>query len=1058
MVRSTLWTILMGLCTAWPAAFAARPSGPLAEWRFDEGRGAVAHDSSGHGRHARLVGATWAKQGEGFAVSLDGVDDYVLFPGDPPLGLTGPVSVEAWVKPTREAGGTIEVLLGQDLHSYLLAMYAGDLCYWYIGSGANSINMKVKLNEWNHIVGTFDGERMALWLNGRQAGSRPSGAKAYPRRDKFTMGMSKPDFPHFKGLLDNVRVYGRALTQEEVKAHFRREAPAYMAGAPAEKGGASMNETTRFFKTHPNEIDVQERAGSILFANRRVGLEFRKSEVGFELTRLYGIAEDQDFLAAGGGGELRDIFAIRMTLDPKIVGTDKRGTKAQGLIADGAMERMAGDAFMVTPQSGKTVSWRRDKGDAQSALHLEWKGLDAREDKGVVDVEVVVTLRAGDPLSYWRIDVRNRSKKYGIERVRFPNLHLAPIGEPKKDVFIYPKWRGGLLEDPFNGPAGLGEGYHTRGAYYPYDVNMQFYALYNRESKKGIYLGTFDPTPNMMHLLIANSPSEILWSPGHFPPNIAFSDEDYAMPYDCVIGPFQGDWYDACQIYRRWAIRQTWCSRGPLAVRKDIPRWRKETPLVFYTQMADSAQGTHSQEENLRIAAGHFKEWLNWAGVRLPIHWYAWHKFDPGLTTQNVPFNSRRQINRPESRWYGLPSTHGTFGNYPKVPALDGFAEVCRSLREVGGMVCPYVCLAIYDPGPDENAPYAAEAKPNMARDLYGSLLLYRNLGWYPCVHTEWWRNRLTQTCVGLLKREHVGGFYLDVMHGMANAPCYWTPHGHSAAGGSSMTDGMHGLAKRIRDAVKALDPKVTTTGENATENMIDVTDSLFYQRSLRPENKAPLFATVYQDYALRYGGGELSVDPGFEGRYKQVWAPDAFFIECASLFVEGAEVGRLRVRPRDMSLSFQNPAHKEMIEFLGRLVGYYKQEVAKKFLVYGQLMRPLEFVAPSPMPMLRYTSYEVPARAGAEFPALMSGVFRSPEGDLAVFLVNAGTSDLAFRAEVDLARYGMPAGTAVRVDAFAPDGASRQVAAGTTGPIPLEGSLPGRRVTMFRLRPTSTP
>ena len=1054
MSKRDILCVMVCLCGPTAIAWSAE-DGLVAEWRFDEGKGTVARDSSGNGRDAAIHGATWVKQGGGHALSLDGKDDYVLFDKGRPLGLTGPVTVEAWVKPMAEAGDTIAILLGQDLSSYLLTFYATDRCYWYIGAGANSINARVKLYEWNHVVATFDGKRMTLWLDGRQAAGRDSAAKEYPKRDKFTMSTANPDLPHFKGLLDNVRVYDRALTAEEVTAHHGREAGAHGAALPKQGGEGSKADSTRFFETHANQIDVVERDDRILFANRKVGLEFRRSDRGFQLSRLYGIAARQDFLTQAKAEEFRDLFGIRMTLDPKHVGTDKRGTTEQGLLADGAMERMAGDAFIITPQPGKSVSWRCEEGDAESVLHLEWKGLDVRENKGVIDVAVKVALRGEDPLSRWRIDVRNRSGRYGIERVRFPNLSLAPIGKATDNVFIYPKWRGGLLEDPFNGPAGLGENYHKGGAYYPYYVNMQFYALYNKGSSQGIYLGTFDPKPNMIHFRIANTASEIAWSAGHFPPNITFSDEDYSLPYDCVVGPFAGDWYDACQIYRQWAVKQTWCGKGKLATRADVPTWRKETPLVFYTQMADSANGTHSQDENLTIAADHFREWLKWAGLKLPIHWYAWHKFDPGLTTQNVPFGSRRQINRPGTRWTGLPTTHGTFGNYPKVPALGEFAAECKSLRDAGGMVLPYVCLAIYDPGADQDAPYATAAGPHMARDLYGSLLLYRNLGWLPCVHTRWWRDRLKETCELLLDRENVGGFYLDVMHGMANAPCYWTPHGHSAAGGSSTTEGMHGLAREIRDAVKAKDPEAVTTGEDATENMIDVTDSLFYQRSLWPENKAPLFATVYQDYASRYGGGELSVDPGYAGRYKHAWAPGAFFIECASLFVEGAQIGRLRLRPRDMILSFQEPGHKEMIGFLGRMVGYYKQETARKFLVYGQLMRPVEFAAPSPIPMLPYTSYEVTAKAGARFPALMSGVFRCDDGELGIFVVNAGSEEVKFQVDVDPTRHGMPPGTIVDMDTISPEGASRQALNKVKGIVRLQASLPGHHMTMFRLKPT---
>ncbi len=94
-------------------------------------------------------------------------------------------------------------------------------------------------------------------------------------------------------------------------------------------------------------IDLEERGDSILFANRQVGLEFRRSGGGFQLSRLYGIAEDQDFLTEAA----RDIFEIRMTLDPKRVGKDESGkTKSGGYPV---MEEMAGDAFAIGSQAGE---------------------------------------------------------------------------------------------------------------------------------------------------------------------------------------------------------------------------------------------------------------------------------------------------------------------------------------------------------------------------------------------------------------------------------------------------------------------------------------------------------------------------------------------------------------------------------------------------------------------------------------------------------------------------------------------------------------------------------
>ncbi len=1025
------------LCVMSTAAWAAVPEGLLAEWNFDEGQGDVAHDSSGQGHDAKVHGATWVKQADGFALSLDGPGDRVDFSASRPLGITGPVSLEAWIKPMAKGRGEAG-LLGESMATYLLTHYS-DQIYWYIGHGppTNYLNGTPKPGQWNHVAATFDGQTMSLWINGRLAASRESAVRGYETNGRLLSGPARTDLPQFKGMLDNVRVYNRALTEKEVAENMTQEGAEYGVQVLA-MDDAAMEASTRFFETHPKVIDLEERGNSILLANRQVGLKFQRFPRGFQISRLYGIADDQDFLTRGVA--VGDLFEIVMTLDPKHVGKDERGVTKPGLRR--IMKDMAGDAFGIGSNAGKSVSWRREGTETESVLHLEWKEIDVREDKGVMDVEVTVTLRAGDPLSYWRIAVRNRSRKYGIERVRFPILRLAPIGKAEDDVLVLPVWRGCAIEDPFNQPAGFGEAFHTNGAIYPTTFNMQFQALYNKQSGKGIYLGTRDSVPNMMNFQILNSAAEISWRPGHFPPNITFSEEDFSLPYDCVVGPFQGDWFDACRIYREWALKQTWCRKGPLSTRRDIPKWYKEAPLFFYTFLDDSAEGTLSEEENIPIAADHFREFLKWTGMRLPANYYGWKDYTRDLTSYDVPFNPYRVKN--QGRWAGLQALNAHDGNYPKIGALAGFSAGCKSLRQEGGMVCPYVALQLFDQGPSENSPYAAKAKPHILRDLYGAMYTWPSeYVWVPCTWSQWWRNRLKEECALLLERENVGGFYLDVMHGRSK-PCYWTPHGHSAAGGSSMTIGMHGLAQVIRDAVKAKDPEVITTGENSTENLIDVIDGILYQRTMRPENTAPIFAAVYNDYIPRYGM-EIVIGPG-----------DAFFMDCASLFVEGAQMGRFRLRPRDRSLSFQKPEHKEMLDFLGRLVGYYRQEATKEFLAYGQLMRPLEFHDPSPMPMVSYKIAGGYTYKGSviELPALMTGVFRSEGGQLGIFIVNAGSKDLDFRAELDPARYGMPADTVMDVDAFAPDGASRQVLSKAQGVVPLEGSLPAHHVTMFRLKP----
>ena len=214
------------LCVMTAPAWAAVPAGLLAEWNFDEGKGDIAHDSSGNGHDAKIHGATRVKQADGFALSLDGFDDHVDCGESRALGIGGPVTLEFWIKPTRRAYGEASVL-GESMGSHLTTYY-GDHCYWYIGGGDNNVSGKLKLNAWNHVVGTFGDDRLSMWINGQRTRSRESKYKTHAPSGFFKMGIKgRPDLPKFKGMLDRVRVYSRALSGEEILSHVKAEIGSY---------------------------------------------------------------------------------------------------------------------------------------------------------------------------------------------------------------------------------------------------------------------------------------------------------------------------------------------------------------------------------------------------------------------------------------------------------------------------------------------------------------------------------------------------------------------------------------------------------------------------------------------------------------------------------------------------------------------------------------------------------------------------------------------------------------------------------------------------------------
>ncbi|MEA3400423.1 MAG: LamG domain-containing protein [Armatimonadota bacterium] len=226
-----LMAVILVAASAGSAGLAQRDAGLVGHWTFDEGDGDVTGDLSGQGNDGRLHGPTWVQRGEGHALAFNGVDDYVDCGAGAGLDLREAVSLEAWVQPLAVPAGE-PLIAGKSTGSYALTMYKDGQCWWYISSGGNNLKAPVEVGAWNHIVGTFDGSTMALYVNGERVGSRQSQFEEIAQGGRLSMGAvvggaGVPTGPHFQGLIDDLRVYSRALAPEEIQTRYKHTAGGY---------------------------------------------------------------------------------------------------------------------------------------------------------------------------------------------------------------------------------------------------------------------------------------------------------------------------------------------------------------------------------------------------------------------------------------------------------------------------------------------------------------------------------------------------------------------------------------------------------------------------------------------------------------------------------------------------------------------------------------------------------------------------------------------------------------------------------------------------------------
>lgn len=81
----------------------------------------------------------------------------------------------------------------------------------------------LNLNAWNHLAISYDGDLFRLYLNGAWAGEVKIGKKRQPGRDGLAIGRRQDgsgDGYHFRGIVDEIRLYDRALKPEVLRQHF----------------------------------------------------------------------------------------------------------------------------------------------------------------------------------------------------------------------------------------------------------------------------------------------------------------------------------------------------------------------------------------------------------------------------------------------------------------------------------------------------------------------------------------------------------------------------------------------------------------------------------------------------------------------------------------------------------------------------------------------------------------------------------------------------------------------------------------------------------------------
>jgi hypothetical protein len=221
-------------------------------WKFDEGSGDIASDSAG-GTDGVIHEANWTSGQIENALSFDGIDDYVSAADESSLDISGAVTVSAWVKLNDDVNnqaiaGKVTSGGGYSGGGYHLVFSSGtgysDGTFRLVfkkadgdagtGSGNYGINTNwdrvvSEKNDWTtdiwyHVAGIWDGTTdsggMKIYINGMpDANHTASQEEMLTNNHSLQIGRTLYTSPsnQFDGIIDDVRIYNRALSDEEVE-------------------------------------------------------------------------------------------------------------------------------------------------------------------------------------------------------------------------------------------------------------------------------------------------------------------------------------------------------------------------------------------------------------------------------------------------------------------------------------------------------------------------------------------------------------------------------------------------------------------------------------------------------------------------------------------------------------------------------------------------------------------------------------------------------------------------------------------------------------------------
>ncbi len=643
---------------------------------------------------------------------------------------------------------------------------------------------------------------------------------------------------------------------------------------------------------------------------------------------------------------------VRLTFDSSAQGTlaeFRCKRSGRNLLSDAATSRGLYTIEAVDPQ-GKSLRITSRQAKKSVVVHHAGKVTvtNRHEVPGPMTVTVTCRLDERSALTRWRIGVENQSG-LTVRKIVFPVIEVPD----SISYILFPYCDGCLIEKPGEN---VGIGYRKEGSY-PGNASAQLMAA-GIDSQGGLYYAAYDAQGYKKTFTAARTKTGITFSTSHFP--VDEPGNDYRQPFDVVLAPYEGTWYDAADLYKAWATKQHWCEKK-IIQRDDIPQWLKQAPLslTFTLTGAVASHGGRVQVafDSLRTTARNYAEYFQRPACVLLAAWQgrgyyiAPHYFPPFGGTER--FTALVRGLREDGNHSIVFLCGGLYWTVEKKPPLQEYDD-WECFRREGE---PFAVV-----GPDGKTLISGEADKRVGRNAH------------LCAADARTHRMMLDICakiqelgVTVTQFESVGG---------GQPLCYSKSHGHRPGGGNYQAQGYHKLFASVLRQGQARDKDYAVTIEEPGEFYIQVLSAYHardnaeftWPRSGAAERGVPLFTYLYHEYAIGYLGLGPSFSRQGKGRHR-----------VAELFhgmnyVRGKTLGLSNWSPQPWPAPQEIEEHqREMIEGIAAVL----RSRAREYLMTGRMLHPVPLEVPQTE--VRFWNWNTKKHRVIRFPAILQGVYEYP-------------------------------------------------------------------------------